>query len=152
VRLLVDATVNHDLPHGLRTLRQVQASHVGEHGFLRAADELIVPYATRHRMILLTNDTGISARRFPICTHAGVIVVDIAWRDPAGILARLRILWRSGLRSRLPHSVTTIDDEGVKILGPDPTQRQPDVFVIRPNWFARGARLMRPPVSRTAVG
>jgi hypothetical protein len=112
VRLLVDATLAPELPGGLHSLRNVQASHVSEHGFLRAADELIVPYAARHRMILLTNDTGITAARFPICTHAGVIVVDLTWRDPRLILGRLRIVWRSGLRSRLPHSVTTIDNQG----------------------------------------
>jgi hypothetical protein len=42
VRLLVDATLARDLAVGLRTLRHVQASHVGEHGYLRAAVEPII--------------------------------------------------------------------------------------------------------------
>ena len=99
-------------------------------------------------MLVVTNDLGISAQRFPICTHRGIIIVDLARHDPAAILARLRLVWRSGLRARLPHSVTTIDDQGVKILGPDPTQRRPDVFLVRPSWTARGARLEPAPRDR----
>jgi predicted nuclease of predicted toxin-antitoxin system len=148
VRLLVDADLDAALPAALRRLRHVQAWHVMEHGFLRAADALIVPYATRHRMLVVTNDLGISARRFPNCTHAGILLLDFARRDPEAVLARLRLVWRSGLRSRLPHSVTTIDNQGVKVLGPDPTQRHPDVFLIRPNWTARGAR-REPAAART---
>lgn len=141
VRLLVDAALTADLPAALRRLRNVQGSHARDHGFLRAGDDSIFDFATRHRMLLVTNDRDFSAQRYPICTHAGIVIVDFARRDAETILARFRLIWRSGLRSRLPHSVTTIDNQGVKILGPDPAQRLPDVFLARPNWTARGARL-----------
>jgi predicted nuclease of predicted toxin-antitoxin system len=148
VRLLVDAALSPDLPALLRRLRNVQASHVADHGLQRAPDDIILRYAAPRRMLLITNDAGISPPRFPIGTHAGVIIADLDWLESHAIVARLRLLWRSGLRSRLPRSVTTIDDQGVKILGPDPTQRLPDVFVVPPHWTARGARLepaaMRP--------
>jgi hypothetical protein len=141
VRLLVDASLSPTLPALLRQLRNVQSWHVADHDLLRASDEIIMRYAAAHRMVLLTNDAGISPPRFPVGTHAGVVIIDLAWPDPGTIFARLRVVWRSGLRSRLPRAVSIIYDQGLKILGPDPEQGRPDVYLARPNWTARGVRL-----------
>ncbi len=141
MRLLVDASLSPTLSVLVRQLRNVQASHVADHDLQRAFDETIMRYAAARRMLFVTNDTGISPPRFPVGTHAGVIIVDLDWPDPDTVFARMRLLWRSGLRSRLPRSVTTIDNQGVKILGPHPAQGRADVFLARPNWTARGARL-----------
>ena len=82
--------VDEDLPRSLaRTLRQagLDADDVRDVGLHGKSDDQVFEYATSRSRILLTADLGFAnILRFPLGSHAGVIVVRFPNEVPTGRL------------------------------------------------------------------
>lgn len=74
---------------------------------LKGKDDVsVMEHAKQERRILVTTETGISEKSFPICTHSGIIIFTVRSRHEA-IRGRVfsRFL-RSGFRKYAMDSVT----------------------------------------------
>jgi predicted nuclease of predicted toxin-antitoxin system len=71
-----------------------------------ATDEAIMEYAKQENRIVVTTETGINEKSFPICSHPGIIILASRQRHEA-IRARIfQNFFLSGFRKLAKDSVT----------------------------------------------
>jgi hypothetical protein len=80
-----------------------------------AKDPAVIAYAKEHNRIVVTTETGMNHKSFPICTHPGIIVLAGKRRHEsfhAGIFKRFLL---SGRRQDSQDAVTFLSSEGARI-------------------------------------
>jgi len=107
LRVLIDAAVTDPLAEELMKASCLKSEYARDIPDLcDAPDDGIMEYAKRENRIVITTETAINERTFPICSHPGIIVLALRERHEA-IGARIfqRFLL-SGLRKHARDSVT----------------------------------------------
>lgn len=118
VRLLVDGCIDKRIVDGLQGKHWADMKDVFELSMQSVDDKGLLDYATRDRRILVTKDRGFAdVARFPVCTHAGIIYIAIG--SMARAAQALKLLFASGYRQRLRHSLCRVRDEGAEIYSHD---------------------------------
>jgi hypothetical protein len=93
IRYLLDADLPRSASQSLRE-RGCDAVDVRDIGLGQAPDDVIFRYAVTHRYTLITADKGFTnLLRFPLGTHAGLIVARFPPHTPARRKGRILIRW-----------------------------------------------------------
>jgi hypothetical protein len=74
-----------------------------------------VNYAKEHRRIVLTTETGMNHRSFPVCTHPGIIVLAGGHRHESIHAGNFQKFLLSGRRQEAQDAVTFISESDVRI-------------------------------------
>lgn len=109
LKIMVDETFDGPVADALNdNVAFVKAKTTFDCGFAQgAADRVLITKAKAQNRLLLTFDRNtIDKRRYPPCTHAGIIIVKGKAWSPEGIVTRMNAFAKSGNRKLLIHSVT----------------------------------------------
>jgi len=112
LRLLVDECVPADIAEriqnssGVSSAEIITAKHpLGNRG---ASDDEVVAYAKKHHQILVTIESRLDERKYTICTHEGIIVINATNRHEWDKAELFEQLMQSGFRSKCCHAVTKL--------------------------------------------
>jgi predicted nuclease of predicted toxin-antitoxin system len=76
LRLLLDEAITDPLARLIReSCNSISVEYVRELNIRGALDENVVAYARSETRIVVTTETGMNHKRFPVCTHPGIIVI-----------------------------------------------------------------------------
>jgi predicted nuclease of predicted toxin-antitoxin system len=116
LRLLLDESVTDVLADLIcKSSSAINVEYVRDLTIKGQEDEVIVRYADREKRIVVTTETSMNEYTFPICTHAGIIVLAGKCRHEsiqAGIFQKFLL---SGKRQQAKHSVTTLCQDEARI-------------------------------------
>lgn len=125
LRLLIDEGVDKPVADWIKEkYSKFKVESVHDLDLHHTTDERLVSIATQKRRILVTLDQGISASRFPICTHEGIIRIMVNPPIASKIIRVLRHFFLSGHRDRCQHAVVTLRDETFEIHDSDGKETQ----------------------------
>lgn len=109
LKIMVDETFDGPVADALNSdVPFVKAKTTFDCGCVQGTnDHVLIAKAKQQNRILLTFDRNtIDKRRYPPCTHAGIIIIKGRSWTPEGIVDRLNAFSHSGNRKLLIHSVT----------------------------------------------
>lgn len=117
LRLLLDEAITDDLADHIRgSSSAINVEYVRELPIKGARDPAVMQYAHQEHRIVVTTETGINHKSFPVCTHPGIIVLAGRRRHEsfhAGIFQRFLL---SGHRKHAKDAVTYLSDNGIRII------------------------------------
>ncbi len=91
----------------LSRLRALKVKTVIECGFAMGAKDTVLVQATGEEGLLLTGDKNtINERKYPPCTHGGILIIKHARPTPDEICRRVRAFCLSGHRAKAKNHVT----------------------------------------------
>jgi hypothetical protein len=125
---MIDYAFGEPVANALNAIRVVNAKTTIEHGFRQnAEDEEIIRNIADDGYLFLTHDRNtIDERRFPPCSHGGIIIIrDKRWSEEK-VFQRVRDFCLSGQKKLAPHCVTYLHEKGAIIHTHDGT--------VRVNW------------------
>ncbi len=116
IRFLLDADLPRSASLALRG-RGCDAVDVRDVGLGQASDDVIFRYALTHRYTLVTADKGFTnLLRFPLGTHAGLIVARFPPHTPALRKSRILSRWVAPLNEQdVVGNLLIVDPRGVRI-------------------------------------
>ena len=116
IRYLLDADLPRSASRALRE-RGCDAVDVRDIGLEEAPDETIFRYAVTHRLTLVTADKGFTnLLRFPLGTHAGLVVARFPPHTPALRKSRILMRWVAPLDEKdVAGNLLIIEPRGVRI-------------------------------------
>jgi predicted nuclease of predicted toxin-antitoxin system len=116
LRLLLDEAVTEPLAKLIReSSSAVNVEYIRELSIRGATDKDVVDYARQHQRIVVTTETGMNHKTFPVCQHPGIIVLAGKRRHEsiqAGIFQRFLL---SGHRKEAEDSVTFLTDKEMRV-------------------------------------
>lgn len=95
---------------GILNIESINAEH--PLGNRKTPDKEIIRYATRENRIVITVEGRLNEKKFPICTHPGIIVFKAVKRHDAEKAKLFKRFMQSGHRSGSKHAVTRLRLEG----------------------------------------
>jgi hypothetical protein len=124
LRLLLDEAITDPLAEVIEATSSAINVEVVRKIHLRGSDDdSVVRYATKNRRIVVTTEGGMDHRRFPPCTHAGIIVLAGARRHEQFHATLFRRFLLSGRRVEARDAVTFITQNSVRIRDHSGTDR-----------------------------
>jgi len=116
LRILLDEAITDVLADEIRHCSSaINVEYMRELPIKGAKDPAVIDYAKKHERIVVTTETGMNHKTFPICTHPGIIVLSGKRRHEsfhAGIFRRFLL---SGNRQLAKEAVTFLTDDGIRI-------------------------------------
>lgn len=116
LRLLLDESVTDVLAEQIQSIASGHnIEYCRDLPIKGAADSLVVDYARKNNRIVITTETAMNQRQFPICTHPGIIVIAGKRRHEsihAGIFKKFLL---SGHRVEARDAVTFLSDSEMRI-------------------------------------
>jgi predicted nuclease of predicted toxin-antitoxin system len=120
LRLLVDEGVYRPVTDWLKNYGRLRVTDVYELGLQGVEDCELVKKATEERRVLVVIDRGFSQKRYPICTHSGIIRVGIKKPHTSEEMIRvLKSFFQSGEGAQCKHAVVTLRDDSFEIQSQD---------------------------------
>jgi len=116
LRLLLDEAVPDPLAKLIR-----ESSHAINVEYMRdliirgASDDEVVKYAKGQSRIVVTTERGMDHRKYPVCTHSGIIVIASRRRHEDAQVGVFRRFLLSGRRQEARDAVTFISEDEVRI-------------------------------------
>lgn len=115
LRILLDEAITNVLADEIRRSSAINVEYIRELSIKGAKDPVVMEYAKANNRIMVTTETGINHKTFPVCTHPGIIV--LAGRSHheafhAGIFRRFLL---SGKRTLAREAVTYISEKSMRI-------------------------------------
>lgn len=80
-----------------------------------ATDESVIKYARGESRIVVTTETAMNHKKFPVCTHSGIIVLAGRHRHEDILADSFRRFLLSGRRQEANDAVTFISEKDVRI-------------------------------------
>jgi predicted nuclease of predicted toxin-antitoxin system len=116
IRYLLDADLPRSASQALRG-RACDAVDVRDIGLGHAPDDVIFRYAVTHHYTLVSADKGFTnLLRFPLGTHAGLIVARFHRHTPAQRKSRMLVRWIAPLdENDVVGNLLIIEPRGVRI-------------------------------------
>ena len=120
LKLLVDECVPGPLVDGIRTcsgLRNVEiidANH--QLGNKSTPDDEVVAYAKKTGRIVLTVEGRLNEKRFPVCSHPGIIVIKATCMPKIDRVEQFRSFMKSGHRKKCLHAVTKFQSQNEAVI------------------------------------
>lgn len=116
LRLLLDEAITDVLADVIRTSSSaINVEYVRELHIRGRSDEEVIQYAKSHRQIVVTTETGMDHRRFPVCTHSGILVLAGSRRHETAQGEAFRRFLLSGYRIKARDSITHITESEARI-------------------------------------
>jgi predicted nuclease of predicted toxin-antitoxin system len=116
LRLLLDEAVTDTLARLIReSSSAINVEYVRDLPIRGASDVAVMDYARKESRIVVTTETGMNHKSFPVCKHPGIIVLAGRRRHEsihAGIFERFL---RSGHRKAAEDAVTFLSESEIRI-------------------------------------
>ena len=116
LRLLLDEAVTDVLANLIReSSSAINVEYVRELPIRGATDLGVINYARQESRIVVTTETGMNHKTFPVCTHPGIIVLSGKQRHEsihAGMFQRFLL---SGHRKEAEDAVTFLTDTEMRV-------------------------------------
>ncbi len=109
LRLLLDECLQGELAAEIKGWNKVRVEWVCDNPALRnrnVPDHEIMAYAQKRKCILVTVEGHLNERRFPLCTHRGIIVFQATRHHESTKADMFKRFMLSGERSKSNHAVT----------------------------------------------
>lgn len=117
LRLLIDEAITEPLADLIRECSgAVRIEYVRELSIRGSSDEDVVRYAKSTGRIVVTTETGMDERLYPVCTHPGIIVLGGIRRHDDFRMEIFRRFLLSGHRVRARDAVTHISERSARIV------------------------------------
>jgi hypothetical protein len=101
---------------GISSVQYVRDIRVSAFNNARSvSDEQVVEYAKKRGQVVVTTETGINEKSFPICQHKGIIVFCGARRHDENRAEMFKKFLLSGERAKALDSVTYLSESKVRI-------------------------------------
>jgi predicted nuclease of predicted toxin-antitoxin system len=111
--LLADAIASSAGVSSVEYIRDIRASAF--QNAKKISDDKVVDHARRNGQIVVTVETGINHRSFPICTHPGILIIGGARRHDENRIAMFKNFMQSGERAKARDSVTFLTENKARI-------------------------------------
>lgn len=97
------------------TDRGVDACTIAEQGLSGTSDEFLIPRLLQESRVLVTLDVKLAdLRRFPLGTHAGIVLLRPGRPGRSSVLHLLETRGESLLRTELVGRVTVVDSDTIR--------------------------------------
>jgi predicted nuclease of predicted toxin-antitoxin system len=109
LKIMVDETFGEPVAEALNNdVAFIKAKTTFDCGCVQGTkDPILIVKAKQENRVLLTFDRNtIDKKRYPPCTHAGIIIIEGKHWSPESIVKQLKAFSHSGDRKLLLHSVT----------------------------------------------
>ena len=118
LKLLLDECLGRPLADDIKSFHalKVQDLHDTSMANVGFTDEALIDYARDNNLILVTTESRLDEKRFPICTHPGIIVIQATSHHAELKSKMFKDLVQSGMRKRCNHAVThlSLDKTGTR--------------------------------------
>lgn len=116
LRLLLDEAITDPLARLIREKSgAINVQYMRELDIRGAPDQDVIDYARQEDRIVVTTETGMNAKVFPVCTHRGIIVLSGRHRHEAAQADMFRRFLLSGRRQEAKDAVTFVSEKLVRI-------------------------------------
>jgi predicted nuclease of predicted toxin-antitoxin system len=116
LRLLLDEAITNDLADDIRkSSSAINVEYVRDLSIKGSSDEVVMAYAKGANRIVVTTETGINHKTFPICTHPGIIVLSGRRRHESFHTDIFRKFLLSGHRKDAREAVTYISKNAIRV-------------------------------------
>jgi predicted nuclease of predicted toxin-antitoxin system len=121
LRLLCDHDVSGDVVDWLKKTRHIVTSSFDK-GWEKLPDRELIKQCLEDRRVLITLDRDLGeSQEFPICTHAGIILLRLRTETDERMIDFLKRFFQSGERKKCKHAIVTLrerefvieDEEGL---------------------------------------
>jgi predicted nuclease of predicted toxin-antitoxin system len=117
LKVLIDEQIPDDLAARLSDHPSLHAEYVRHMPHLKGReDKVLMDYARESGRILITAESGINEKNYPICTHPGIIIFSGRQRHQDLYTDIFQRFMRSGHRKHASHHVLYLRGESVRIL------------------------------------
>ena len=116
LRLLLDEAITDPLARQIRdSSNAINVEYMRELEIRGATDENVIEYARGETRIVVTTETGMNHKKFPVCTHPGIIVLAGRHRHEDIVAESFRRFLLHGRRQEAKDAVTFISENDVRI-------------------------------------
>jgi len=116
LRLLLDEAITDPLARLIReSSSAINVEYMRELPIRGATDHRVIEYALQESRIVVTTETGMNHKTFPVCSHAGIIVITGKSRHESFQADLFRRFLLSGRRQEAKDSITFLTDREVRI-------------------------------------
>ncbi len=116
LRLLLDEAITDPLARRIReSSNAINVEYIRELQIRGTTDENVVDYARGSSRIVVTTETHMNHKKFPVCTHPGIIVLAGRHRHEDAQAESFRRFLLSGRREEAKDAVTFISEDEVRI-------------------------------------
>lgn len=118
LRLLLDEAITDPLARLIReSSTAINVEYMRELPIKGATDRAVIDYARKELRIVVTTETGMNHKSFPVCTHSGIIVIAGKHRHESIQAEVFQRFLLSGRRKEAEDAVTFLADRDVRIKG-----------------------------------
>ncbi len=116
LRLLLDESITDPLARMIReSSSAINVEYTRELPIRGSTDRGVVDYARQESRIVVTTETGMNHKTFPVCTHAGIIVIAGRRRHELFQAKLFQRFMLSGRRQEAKDAITFLSDREVRI-------------------------------------
>jgi len=114
--LLLDEAITDPLARRIRdSSSAINVEYMRELPIRGAPDRRVVDYALQESRIVVTTETGMNHKSFPVCSHAGIIVIAGKRRHESFQAELFQRFLLSGRREEAREAVTFLTEKEVRI-------------------------------------
>jgi predicted nuclease of predicted toxin-antitoxin system len=115
LRILLDESVTDVLAQQLRAIPSLNVEYCRDLPIKGASDPEVIAYAKRERRIVITTETAMNHKTFPVCTHPGIIVLAGKHRHESIHEGNFKRFLLSGHRTEARDAVTFISEREMRV-------------------------------------
>jgi predicted nuclease of predicted toxin-antitoxin system len=116
LRLLLDESVTDPLAEQIRgSSHSLNIEYCRDLSICGAPDPAVIQYARDHARIVVTTETGMNHKSFPVCTHPGIIVLAGKHRHESVHAGIFRKFLLSGHRKESKDAVTYLSENEMRV-------------------------------------
>ena len=116
LRLLLDEAITEPLARLIRdSSNAITVEYMRELPIRSAKDDAVIDYAREHSRIVVTTESHMNHKTFPVCTHPGIIVLTGRRKHEDALADSFRKFLRSGRRQEAKDAVTFVSESEVRI-------------------------------------
>ncbi len=119
LRVLLDESITDPLAAEMSEVSGLNVECCRHLSIKGCSDESVIEYAKREERIVITTETGMNDKSFPICTHPGIIVMAGRKRHESVHIKNFMRFMLSGHRKEARDAVTFISEHQVRVKNHD---------------------------------
>jgi predicted nuclease of predicted toxin-antitoxin system len=116
LRLLLDEAITDPLAHLIsQSSTAINVEYVRTLPIRGTTDETVMNYARQSSRIVVTTETGMNHKTFPVCTHPGIIVLSGKRRHESIQAGMFQKFLLSGHRKEAQDAVTFLTEDRMRV-------------------------------------
>lgn len=116
LRLLLDEAITDPLANLIiQSSSAINVEYVRTLPIKGTPDDIVMSYARKESRIVVTTETGMNHKTFPVCTHPGIIVLSGKRRHESIHAGMFQKFLLSGHRTEARDAVTFLTDDEMRV-------------------------------------